>query len=74
MTKQTIIRQTLNIINQLPADKAAEISDFASFLFKRYEEQSLTNGIHKLVAQGHSLDFLNHDEELYSLKDLKETF
>ena len=74
MTKQNIIERTLKIINQLPEDKAAEISDFADFVFKRYEEYELTKGIQKMVSESQTFDFLNNEEELYSLADLKEVY
>jgi hypothetical protein len=74
MTRQIIIERTLKIINQLPDDKAAEISDFADFVFKRYEEYELTKGIQKMVSQSQAFDFLNDEEDLYSLADLKEVY
>jgi len=74
MTKQIIIERTLKIINQLPEDKAAEISDFADFVFKRYEEYELTKGIQKLVSESETFAFLNKEEDLYSLADLKEVY
>ena len=45
MTRQLIIERTINAINQLPEDKAEEISDFANFIMKRYEENSLLDDI-----------------------------
>lgn len=36
MTKQLIIKRPVNAINQLPAHKAEEISDFVDFLMKQY--------------------------------------
>jgi hypothetical protein len=74
MTKQIIIERTLKAINQLPEDKAEEISDFADFVFKKYEEQELSKGIQKLAAEGHSFDFLESEEELYSVSDLKVVY
>jgi hypothetical protein len=74
MTKQLIIERTLKIINQLPEDKAAEISDFADFVFKRYEEYELTKGIQQMVSESQTFDFLNNEEDLYSLADLKEVY
>jgi hypothetical protein len=74
MTKQIIIERTLNALNQLPEDKAAEISDFADFVFKRYEEQQITKGIQKMVSESQAFDFLNHEEEIYTLADLKEVY
>ena len=58
----------------LPEDKAAEISDFADFVFKRYEEYELTKGIQKMVSESQTFDFLNNEEDLYSLADLKEVY
>lgn len=74
MTKQIIIERTLKAINQLPEDKAEEISAFADFIFKRYEEQELTNGIQKMTSESHVFDFLKHEEEIYSMADLKEVY
>jgi hypothetical protein len=72
--KRQIIERTVKIINELPEDKALEISDFADFVFKRYEEQELTKGIQKMVSESKAFDFLNNEEEIYSLADLKEVY
>lgn len=74
MTKQAIITRTVEAINQLPEEKAAEISDFVDFLLKRYEEQKLTAGIQQLAAKSQVFAFLNDDEELYTEADLKEVY
>lgn len=74
MTKQLIIERTLRAINQLPEEKAEEISDFADFVFKRYEEHELTTAIQKIAAESQAFDFLNNEEEIYSLADLKEVY
>lgn len=74
MTRQLIIERTLKVINQLPEDKAEEISDFADFIFKRYEEHELTKGIQKIAAQSQAFDFLNNEEDIYSIVDLKEVY
>jgi len=74
MTKQAIIERTIQVINLLPPEKAIEISDFADFIIKRYEEQLITDNLQKIVSESDSFSFLNEDEELYSLKDLKEKY
>jgi len=71
MTREAIIEKTLNAINQLPAEKAEEISDFADFIMKRYDEDKLTEGIQQLASNSMAFDFLNNEEELYSENDLK---
>ena len=72
MTKQLIIQKTVNAINQLPEDKAEEISDFADFISKRYEEHLLITGIQQLTSDSQTFDFLKDEENLYTEADLKE--
>ena len=74
MTRQAIIERTIKAINQLPEDKAEEISDFADFVSKRYEEYQLTQGIQKLTADTKTFEFLNANEDIYSVSDLKEVY
>ena len=74
MNKQSIIDRTLRAINQLPEDKAEEISVFADFLIKRYEEQKLTEGIQQLTDNSQAFNFLNEEEDIYSEDDLKEIY
>ncbi len=74
MTRQLIIERISKAISLLPEDKAKEISDFADYVFKRYEEQELTSGIQKLSSESQAFDFLNNEEEIYSISDLKEVY
>lgn len=74
MTRQAIIQNTVNIISKLPDDKAEEISDFANFVMKRYEEYLLLQGIQKINADSKSFDFLKDEEDLYTEADLKEVY
>jgi Cu/Ag efflux pump CusA len=74
MTRQAIIERTVKVINQLPEDKAQEISDFADFVGKRYEEHLLTKSIQKLTSDSQAFSFLNNEEDLYTIADLKEVY
>ena len=74
MTRQLIIERTLKVINQLPDEKAEEISDFADYVFKCYEEHELTNGIQKMASESQAFDFLINEEEIYSVAYLKEVY
>jgi hypothetical protein len=74
MTRQAIIERTLKAINHLPEEKAEEISDFAEFMMKQYEEQQLTKGIQRLSANSQAFDFLDDEEDLYTENDLKEKY
>jgi hypothetical protein len=72
LTKEAIIQKTLEALKVLPKEKAEEISDFADFLLRKYEELSLQQGIQTLQSQSETFNFLNEDEELYSLADIKD--
>lgn len=74
MTKQAIIERTIGAIHRLPQEKAEEVLDFLMVLLKRYEERSLTEGLHHLATTASTLDFLQDEEELYTLADLKQVY
>lgn len=74
MTRQAIIDRTIRAINQLPQEKAEEICAFADFVSKRFVEDQLTQGIQKMAAESKAFSFLNDEEDLYSIADLKEVY
>jgi len=74
MSRETLIRNTLNSLSKLPEQKIQEVSDFAEFLLSKADDTVLTKGIQKLVIESKSFDFLKDDEDLYSIGDLKETY
>jgi uncharacterized membrane-anchored protein YjiN (DUF445 family) len=74
MTRQAIIERTIKAINQLPEHKAAEISTFAEFVMKQYEETQLAQGIQQMTAGSQSFQFLEEGPEVYTIADLKEVY
>jgi len=74
MTKQKIIDRTVEIINKLPESKAEEISDFANFVIKRYEDNQLTETLHEMYANSETFRFLNEEADLYTEADIKSTY
>jgi hypothetical protein len=74
MTKEAIIEKTLKTLNVLPTEKAEEIADFADFILKKHEEYILQKGIYKFTEEGETFNFLNEEEVLYSVKDVKEKY
>ncbi|MCX6206504.1 MAG: hypothetical protein NTZ19_09670 [Bacteroidetes bacterium] len=74
MTRQAIIEKTLKAISLLPENKAEEISDFADFVTKKYEDQKLTDAIQQIVTDSKTFAFLESEEELYTVADLKEVY
>lgn len=74
MTKKAIIDRTIKAIERLPVEKAEEISDFADFMLKRFEEGLLSDDIHLLNTNSKSFEFLKEEEEIYKVTDLKEVY
>lgn len=74
MRRQSIINRTLKVLNQLPEEKVEEISTFAEFVMKQYEEHQLAQGLVVLAEDSKTFGFLEQEEDLYSESDLKEVF
>jgi hypothetical protein len=74
MTKETLIKHTLESMNKLPIEKVKEINDFAEFLLAKIDDTIINEGILHLVSEGESFNFLHNEPELYSDKDLIETY
>ncbi len=74
MTRETLIRNTMNSLSKLPKERLSEVSDFVDFILAKDEEENLRKGIVKLSEESKSLNFLSDEEELYSVSDLKKRF
>ncbi len=74
MSKQELIEKTLAALQKLPADKVAEVSDFTDFILQRSEDKEIVSGIEKLSSQTKSYQFLEEEEDLYTLNDVKAPY
>ena len=74
MNRQILIDNTLNKIRQLPDAKIKEINDFADFLLSRIDDKIIQEGIQKLTSESKAFEFLKHEDDLYTLNDLKEKY
>ncbi len=74
MTRENLIKETVKKISKLPDSRVKEVSDFTDFLISKIEDQILTEGIKKIISESKSFDFLNEEEDLYTVKDLKERY
>jgi hypothetical protein len=74
MSKQELIEKTVAALQQLPADKVAEVSDFTDFILQRNEDKQLTEGIQQLSSKSKSYQFLEEEEDLYTLNDVKAPY
>ena len=74
MTREKLIKRTVENLTKLPDQRLKEVSDFAEFLLNRIENRLITEGIQKLTTDSNAFKFLEEDEDLYSLSDLKERY
>ena len=74
MNRQVLIDNTLNKIRLLPDMKIKEVSDFTDFLLSKIDDKIIQEGIQKLVSESKAFDFLNNEEDLYTVNDLKEKY
>ena len=74
MERKELIENTLNKISQLPDVKIKEIHDFAEFLLLKIDDQILQQGINELTSNSKAFSYLNEEEDLYSVNDLKESY
>jgi hypothetical protein len=74
MTKKALIDKTLEVIQKLPNDQLNEVSNFADFLYKKYEDNLILENISKIASESQSFKFLDEEEDLYKPSDLKTVF
>ncbi|WP_430810978.1 MULTISPECIES: hypothetical protein [unclassified Carboxylicivirga] len=74
MNKQAIIKDTIQTLNRLPADKVNQVHDFAEYLLSKLDDSLIAEGVQKLSSASKALDYLYEEEDLYSVNDLKERY
>ena len=74
MHRQELIQKTVGYLDALPDEKIVEINDFVEFLYQKHEEGILSEGIKELTTRSKSFKFLEDEEDLYTLADIKDTY
>jgi hypothetical protein len=74
MTREAIIQKTMEVLSVLPTDKLEEVSDFADYILKKYDDRSLKGEMQAIVEESDTFYFLKDEEDLYSVEDLKERY
>ncbi|MGM0635455.1 MAG: hypothetical protein ACQESK_05280 [Bacteroidota bacterium] len=74
MKRDVLISQTIKKIKQLPDYRLKEVNSYVDFLLSKIDDQILLENIKDLSMQSDSFDFLNDDEELYEVSDVKEHY
>ena len=74
MNREVLIKGIVKKIRKLPDTSIKEVNDFAEFLLSKIDDQIIRDGIPKITTESKSLDFLDDEEDLYSVNDLKEKY
>ena len=74
MNKEKIILKTIETLEKLPLDKIKEVNDFADFILSKLDDELLTKGIQKITEENNAFKFLEEEEDLYGVEDLKEKY
>lgn len=74
MLRSIIFDKTVENLSKLPDEKLQEVSDYTEFILKKYEDEVLQQGIQKLTSESNAYMFLEDDEDLYTVSDLKERY
>jgi hypothetical protein len=74
MDRKVLIENIVEKIGHLPDEKIKEVNDFTEFLLSKIEDRLITEGITKLASDSRSFNFLECEEDLYTVNDLKEGY
>ena len=74
MSREDLIKTTIENIKLLSDKRVQEVSDYVSFLASRIENKIITEGIKTLTSNSKTYEFLHDEEELYQVNDLKEIY
>ncbi|PWA10771.1 hypothetical protein [Flavobacterium laiguense] len=74
MSREELIKSTIENLNQLSDTRIQEVSDYVRFLSSRIDDKIISEGINTLTSNSKTYAFLHDEEELYQVNDLKEVY
>lgn len=74
MTREKLIKKTVDSLSKLPDQKIKEVADFADFLLSKIDDQIIVERIQKMAAESKAFAFLEDEEDIYTVEDLKEKY
>jgi hypothetical protein len=74
MSREELIKSTIENLNQLSDTRIQEVSDYVRFLSSRIDDKIISEGINTLTSNSKTYGFLHDEEELYQVNDLKEVY
>ncbi len=74
MRKQKLYEDTVSLINRLPDEKLSQVHDYVEFLLSKMDDEIIKENLQALSSQSKALSFLDDEEDLYTVHDLKERY
>lgn len=74
MKRELLINKTINTISSLPKEEIKNILQFSEYLKLKLEHKILSKGVEEIVQDSEAFSFLNEEEDLYDISDLKEKY
>jgi hypothetical protein len=74
MSRAELIEKTVSNLEMMSDKQLKEISDFAEFLLMKRNSESLSSDISSANTASKSYQFLEEDEDIYTLTDVKEVY
>jgi len=71
MSKEKLFEETVEMINRLPDEKLLQVHDFIAFLLSKIDDGIIQENLQALSSQSKTLRFLDEEEDLYTVNDLK---
>jgi len=74
MSREELIKSTIENLKLLSDTRIQEVSDYISFLSGRIDDKIISEGIKTLTSNSKVYSFLEEEEDLYQVNDLKEIY
>lgn len=74
MSREELIKTTIENLKQLSDTKIQEVSDYVSFLSSKIDDKIISEGIKKITSNSKAYDFLQDEDELYKVSDIIEKY
>jgi hypothetical protein len=72
MNREQLIEETIHKVTKLPDEKIQEINHFAELLLSKIEDKIFAEGIAEMASKSKVYEFLNDEEDLYTVNDVIE--
>ncbi len=74
MSREELIKTTVEKLKQLSDNRLQEVSDYVSFLTAKIDDKIISEGIKSLASNSKTYQFLQDEEEIYQANDVKEKY